>query len=189
MMVKESVEEVKMDNIKIATNFLKNKYSERLVEETADIAKHSDMFLEDLIEIIRVILDVEAITLFTLNKKDEEIYALKSVGAGIEDINKITIKYGIGIVGHTAKDKTFIISNNPESDIRFNRGFDRKTGFKTRNLLSFPIIYNSEIVAILELVNKNGDFLEEDTKILNGIITDVENLLTIALKNNSIVRK
>ncbi len=178
-----------MNHSEIAKLFLKNKYSDKLNGKTTEPGRISDMFLEDLIEILRALLNTEAASLFAVNYKTEEIYAVKSAGAGTEDLNKITIKFGIGIVGHTVKEKTCIISNNPENDIRFNRGFDRKTGFKTKNILAYPVIYNQEVSAILELINKNTDFSENDRQTLDDIFAGIGELFRIAIANNTFLRK
>ncbi|MCX7958139.1 MAG: GAF domain-containing protein [Deltaproteobacteria bacterium] len=178
-----------MNNYEFAILFLNNKYRGKSDTGTTDIVKLSDMFLEDVIEILRALFNAEAASLFAINHTSEEIYALKSAGAGTEDLNKITIKFGIGIVGHTVKDKTCIISNNPENDIRFNRGFDRKTGFKTRNLLSYPVILNDKIVSVIEIINKKSDFSESDKEILNHIFNGIKELFQVAITNNSYLRK
>ncbi|MGB9600015.1 MAG: GAF domain-containing protein [Myxococcota bacterium] len=173
----------------LAKNFLKNKYSKLSSQGEGGQSERANMFLEDIIEIARALFEVEAASLFAINHTAEEIYALKSAGAGTEDLNKITIKFGIGIVGHTAKEKSCIISNNPEQDIRFNRGFDRKTGFKTKNILSYPIIYDTKIFAILELINKKENFTESDKGILNEIFLEIKDIFISAINNNSYLRQ
>jgi GAF domain-containing protein len=168
--------------------FLKNKYSGTTEDATNDI-KRLDMFLEDTIEILRAFFNTEAISLFVVDNKSEEIYALVSAGAGTEDLNKITIKFGIGIVGHTARDRAPIISNHPESDVRFNRGFDRKTNFKTKNILSYPVIIDGNLIAIIELINKSeGNFSEDDIRLLDSFVKEFRGLLFKAINNNSFLR-
>lgn len=177
-----------MNNTAFVKNFLRNKYSDLLSKEKTEQKNRYDMFLEDLIEIMRVLFEVEAVSLFAINHPAEEIYAIKSTGAGTEDLNKITIKFGIGIVGHTAKEKSCIISNNPENDIRFNRGFDRKTGFKTKNILSYPVTYDNNLLAIVELINKKENFSDADKDTLDEIFSNIKDIFIAAVKNNSFLR-
>jgi|GEM_PF-2359960 len=179
-----------MSKYNLVHSFLKNKYSNLVAKNTSDTKARSDMFLEDTIEILRAFFDIEAASLFVVDNKAEEIYALTSSGAGTEDLNKITIKFGIGIVGHTAKEKTPIISNNPENDVRFNRGFDRKTGFKTKNILSYPIVIDNNLIAIVELINKReGGFSEEDIQTLGRFSEDFREMLLVSIEDNSFLRK
>lgn len=177
-----------MNPLQFLVKFLKNKYEGRLIETSSDLKNTSDMFLEDIIEGLRALFDVEAVSVFAINHDLEEVYAIKSAGAGTEDLNKITIKFGIGIVGHTAKDKNCIISNNPESDVRFNKGFDRKTGFKTRNILSYPVIFDDKVIAIIELINKPEEFTDEDKAYLDKIFSELKDLFRITIKSNSYKR-
>ncbi len=183
------LKEVIMNSIEFAKLFLKNKYNKKLTQDSSDKRHFSDMFLQDFIEVSKVLLNVEAISLFVTKEKEEEIYAIASAGAGTDDLNKITIKFGIGIVGHTAKERVPIISNNPENDVRFNRGFDRKTGFRTKNLLSFPVIIQEKPIAIIEFINKfEGEFGDSDIAILTDLINAIKDFLHIAIKNNSSLR-
>jgi len=179
-----------MSKYNLVHSFLKNKYSNLVAKNTSNTKARADMFLEDTIEILRAFFDIEAATLFVVDGKSEDIYALTSSGAGTEDLNKITIKFGIGIVGHTAREKTPIISNNPENDVRFNRGFDRKTGFKTRNILSYPIIIDNNLIAIVELINKrDSGFSEEDIRALDRFSEDFKEMLLVSINSNSFLRK
>ena len=75
-----------MHHHKIAKNFLKNKYKDKLSENRSDLKLKSDMFLEDIIEILRAMFYVEAASLFVINHSAEEIYAIKSAGAGTDPL-------------------------------------------------------------------------------------------------------
>lgn len=176
-----------MNNVELTKLFLRNKYANRLTDGGEEIRKVSGMFLEDFIEITRALLNVEAISLFVVKEKEEEIYPITSVGACIEDLSKITIKFGIGVVGHTAKEKTYLISNNPENDVRFNKGFDRKTGFRTKNIFSYPIIVDEKIIGIIELINKTvGNFEDTDLSAIKDLVEDIDikSLLSLAIQHN-----
>ena len=47
---------------------------------------------------------------------------------------------------------------DPYADPRFNLEIDRQTGFKTRNLLTLPMIArNGEVIGVFQIVNKRGE--------------------------------
>lgn len=176
-----------MNNVEFAKLFLRNRYANRLTDGGEEIRRIAGMFLEDLVEITRALLNVEAISLFLVKEKEEEIYAIASAGACTEDLNRITIKFGIGIVGHTAKEKTYLMSNNPENDVRFNKGFDRKTGFRTKNIFSYPIIISEKVIGIIELINKTvGNFDDTDLSVIKDLVEDIDikSLLSLAIQHN-----
>jgi phosphoserine phosphatase RsbU/P len=126
----------------------------------------------DLPELLGRILDVaktqtraERGTLFLVDERTQEIWSL--IAHGLEK-QEIRLPIGKGIAGHVAK--TGDIVNIPEAyaDPRFNPEVDKRTGFKTRNILCLPI-YNkrSKIIATLQLLNKEGGaFTDEDSDFL-----------------------
>jgi adenylate cyclase len=42
------------------------------------------------------------------------------------------------------------------ADPRFNRSYDRKTGFRTRGLLTVPMTTKGEVVGVIQVANKSG---------------------------------
>ncbi len=69
-----------------------------------------------------------------------------------------------GIAGATAQTRSTVNVPDAYADDRFNREVDRKTGFRTRNILSLPLLNHSgELVGVLQVLNKEeGAFDEYD---------------------------
>jgi len=62
-----------------------------------------------------------------------------------------------GIVGEVVRTNTVINVPDAYKDARFNPDIDRKTGFKTRNMLTFPLVgYDNSVVGVLQVLNKRG---------------------------------
>ena len=61
-----------------------------------------------------------------------------------------------GIVGHVVSTGQLININNVYNHPLFYAGCDRETGFKTRNILCFPISDNNEVIGVAELCNKQS---------------------------------
>ena len=64
-----------------------------------------------------------------------------------------------------------IISNDLKGDDRWHSLVDKKTGFKTRNIICLPISMYGEVYGCIEMLNKiGGDFDENDLKVCREMI-------------------
>lgn len=80
-----------------------------------------------------------------------------------DGVEKIVIPADEGIVGYTIKQKKPVIINDPYTHPKFLKDIDKKTGYKTNNILTAPIFNPSnEISGVIELLNKTGGFDNED---------------------------
>ena len=61
-----------------------------------------------------------------------------------------------GIVGHVVDTGHLININNVNNHPLWYQGCDQETGFKTRNILCFPISDNNEVIGVAELCNKQS---------------------------------
>jgi adenylate cyclase len=126
----------------------------------------------DLSELLGKILDVaktlttaERGTLFMVDEKTDEIWSL--IAQGMEK-QEIRLPRGRGIAGHVALTGEIVNIPDAYADDRFNPEVDKRTGFRTRNILTLPIRNKAaKIVAALQLLNKaSGSFTDEDTDVL-----------------------
>ena len=87
------------------------------------------------------------------------------------DIGEIRVPLGSGIAGTVAATGQMINLPDPYADPRFNAEIDRQTGFKTRNLLTLPMIARSgEVIGVFQVVNKRrGAFEAEDEEVLSAL--------------------
>jgi serine phosphatase RsbU (regulator of sigma subunit) len=126
----------------------------------------------DLSELLGKILDVaktlthaERGTLFMVDEKTSEIWSL--IAQGLEK-QEIRLPLGRGIAGHVAQSGDIVNIPDAYADSRFDPETDKRTGFRTRNILTLPIRNKaSKIVAALQLLNKaQGNFTDDDTDAL-----------------------
>ncbi len=126
----------------------------------------------DLAELLGRILDVakthteaERGTLFLVDEKTDEIWSL--IAHGLEK-QEIRLPIGKGIAGHVAQSGEVVLIPDAYADPRFNPEVDKRTGYRTRNILCLPIRNKAgKIIAALQLLNKqHGPFVEEDAEFL-----------------------
>ncbi len=112
------------------------------------------------------------------------------VADGVEG-GTLRVAPGEGIVGTVAVTGEPILLDDPYSDPRFDPSFDRKTGFRTRSLLTVPIRdREGTLVALLQLLNHHrGHFDVEDVDFLAELGVPFAIALSAARMHREIVRR
>ncbi len=90
---------------------------------------------------------------------------------------RIAVAPGEGLVGECLEKNKVINVRDCYSDPRFNPAVDKKTVYKTRSILSIPLVgFEQSLVGVLQLLNKEG-----------GPFTEQDELLAMALAAQSAV--
>jgi len=86
-----------------------------------------------------------------------------------EGVKEVHIPVGAGIAGGVAEDGKLVNIPDCYADSRFDPSFDKKTGYKTNNMLVLPIKDSEgEILGVLQVINKaGGHFNDKDEEYAN----------------------
>uniref|UniRef100_A0A8C6KQE8 Phosphodiesterase n=1 Tax=Nothobranchius furzeri TaxID=105023 RepID=A0A8C6KQE8_NOTFU len=117
------------------------------------------VLLQEIIVEARNLSGAEICSVFLLDRLSHELVAKVFDGGVVsEEENEFRIPADQGIAGHVATTGQILNIKDAYSHPLFYRGVDDSTGFKTRNILCFPIKdENNEVIGVAELVNKmNG---------------------------------
>lgn len=160
---------------------LVNKYNQ-IAEfaKTLIAEKDSSQIIELFAIEVKNVLQCERCSIFLIDDEANMLWTRHSDGIG-----RIVISIDSGIVGHTYQTKTPQIVNAPYEDPNFIPTIDKKSGFTTRNIAT-TIVYgtNQKVLGILQLLNKiEGDFNEEDIKLLNFFVNYVSGVIELTLMN------
>ncbi|MCQ4574466.1 MAG: GAF domain-containing protein [Candidatus Brocadiales bacterium] len=118
--------------------------------------------LFDIIDEATQITKAERGTLYLVDQKKGILTSYIAHGLATETI---TLPIGSGAAGHVAR--TGKLHNCPDVNECpfFDKGSDARTGFKTRSMLSAPVINQKNlIIGIIQLVNKQPHFTAGDEK-------------------------
>lgn len=101
------------------------------------------------------VLDCERATVFIYDHDRQELYSRVATG-----VDEIRFSVDQGIAGEVARTGEIINVPDAYADPRFNPEIDRKTGFRTRNMVTFPLVgFDRTIVGVLQVLNKHdGQF-------------------------------
>lgn len=151
-------------------------------------ASNVDEILVDLKEEITGIFEAERITVYVVDGKKRELVSRFVSG---DEIGEIRIPVSnTSISGCSALKQKLInikdVYNKKElssidPDLKFDKSWDQKTGFKTKQVLVVPVIFKKFLLGAIQLINRKdgGSF----TNIDEQSVTELAKILGIALYN------
>jgi sigma-B regulation protein RsbU (phosphoserine phosphatase) len=139
-----------------------------------------DVLLGTIVEATCEVLHCDRATIFLFDAETNELYS--RVAKGVEAIRFPADK---GIAGQAARERACVNVSDAYADPRFNPEVDKKTGYHTRNLLTFPLEnIQGDLIGVLQALNKMdrpfGDEDEELARVLSaqaGVALDRGRLL------------
>jgi len=165
-------------------------YNEGLKNITRQIhaAENIDDILLNLKDKILTLLDAVRITIYAVDHDRKEIYSKTKEGNEVKEIRLLINRQSIA--GYCATTGKILSVKNAYDDdelsglapeVEFDKSWDRKTGFLTLQVLVAPLIYNRELMGVIQLLNKkSGDaFTQEDKR----NIAEISGVLGLAFFN------
>ena len=118
-----------------------------------------DTMLAEVVDAARQVLDADRGTVFLYDENSDELVVRVATKLGT-----IRIPANKGIVGESALSRQLINVPDCYADERFNRDIDKETGYRSRCMLTIPLIgFEDTLVGVLQILNKNdGVFDEQD---------------------------
>jgi len=128
-------------------------------------ASDTDTLLAILGETSARLVNAERATIYVLDADKAELWSRLAMG---DDVGEIRIPLGTGISGMVGLTGETITLDDPYNDVRFNPEVDRRTGYRTRNLLTMPVkSAGGQIIGVFQLLNKReGSFGKDDAELL-----------------------
>jgi putative methionine-R-sulfoxide reductase with GAF domain len=145
--------------------------------ERAKKAKELQSIFETVMIKSNQLLNAERATLFMMDEEKGELWSRVATGTnGIIKIPKNT-----GIVGECVSKGQIINIADAYQDDRFNPSVDKKTGFRTRSIICYPIRDSSgKVTGAIEMINKKGNegttdavFTKNDERMLEMLANHV----------------
>ncbi|MBD3277722.1 MAG: SpoIIE family protein phosphatase [Candidatus Aegiribacteria sp.] len=123
-----------------------------------------DDMLADVVNVARDVLGAERGSVFLYDTDSNELFA--EVGTGLE-VHEIRFPADQGIAGICVRTGRIVNVPDAYAHEGFNPEIDRKMGYRTRCILSVPLVgLDGNLVGVLQLINKiDGTFSSEDERI------------------------
>jgi type II secretory ATPase GspE/PulE/Tfp pilus assembly ATPase PilB-like protein len=171
---------------------LKSEVTYRLrLQEVCNLINAADNLNGILINLVNEIMSLfhsERMTLFVVNAKRRELVSRVKSGSDIAEI-RVPISMD-SIAGWCAlKQRPVNLKNvydaaelaTIDPALKFDQSWDRKTGFTTRQVLAYPIIYKKYLLGVIQLVNRKTGTRFTATEMQS--LEEMSNILGIALYN------
>jgi len=140
----------------------------RILEVTRKLAAPFDLdtMLSEVVDVSRNILDADRGTVFLYDEATDELVVRVAT-----ELGSIRIPANKGIVGESAQTRKLINVPDCYADERFNRAIDKETGYRSRCMLTIPLLgFEDSLVGVLQILNKNdGIFDEQDEFIATAL--------------------
>jgi type II secretory ATPase GspE/PulE/Tfp pilus assembly ATPase PilB-like protein len=154
--------------------------------------KNLDEFFLDIKNELHTLFNVEQATLYAVDREKRELYS-RFLLDPIEGVREIRVpiqpqsvsgycaRYGKLLNIADAYDEAELAAISPR--LKFDRSWDERSGFRTRQMLAIPLLYERKyLMGVLLLLNKRsgGKFTEEEER----FALEIAESLAIALRNH-----
>jgi len=166
-------------------------YQKRLNTITNEIhaAGDTNEILLNLQGRILSLFDADRITIFVVDREKRQLISLLKTGDEVQEIrvglNKKSIAGFCGVTGKILNiadvyDDQALQRISP--DLRFDRSWDERTGYRTRQVLVSPIVHARQLLGVIQLLNKTHGtrFTRDD----HAALLDILKVLGLAFYKN-----
>ncbi|NIV18853.1 MAG: SpoIIE family protein phosphatase [Woeseiaceae bacterium] len=125
-----------------------------------------DNMLGEVVDAARNVLNADRGTVFLYDADTDELVVRVAT-----ELGSIRIPSDKGIVGECAQTRKLINVPDCYADERFNRAIDKETGYRSRCMLTIPLVgFEDSLIGVLQILNKNdGVFDEQDEFIASAL--------------------
>ena len=141
---------------------------EKVLEITRELARPLDLntLLAKVVDAALLILDAERGTVFLYDAQADVLTSRVATGSG-----ELRIPANRGFAGECVKTRHIVSVPDAYADPRFNPDIDKSTGYKTRCILTIPLIgHDDALVGVLQVLNKRtGVFGDDDVDLATAL--------------------
>ncbi len=151
-----------------------------------------DQVLENIMTTSRSILKADACSLMLVDEKRDELVFEVAQGPAADKLKGgMRIGRGQGIAGHVYETGEPLLIENAYADPRFNREFDRVTGYRTQTILCVPLKIKERVIGVSQVINKldGSSFNDEDDETLSLLCSNAAIAVENARLHHEILRR
>ncbi|MBL0144212.1 MAG: SpoIIE family protein phosphatase [Betaproteobacteria bacterium] len=137
---------------------------EAILAVTSKLAAPFDLLtmLAEVVSAAKQVLQADGGSVWLYDPATDEL--ILEVATGIEPLR---VPAGTGIVGACARDRQIINVPDCYADHRFNPDVDRRSGYRTRCMLTLPLVDHKDVlVGVMQVLNKADGVFDADDEVL-----------------------
>jgi K+-sensing histidine kinase KdpD len=136
----------------------------KIINSTLDLNKLLGLILNSATQSI----EADRGTLYLVDDIKKELWSKVLQGT---DMVEIRLPIGKGLAGFVAETGETILIPDTYADPRFNPEIDKRTGYRTRNMICMPMKNkDGKVIGVFQLLNKNrGSFDADDVSFIDAL--------------------
>ena len=152
-------------------------------------ARNIKQILVDLKDGILNLFSAHSITIYVVDWSRNEIFSMLLIGTQVKEIRvPINNRSIAGYVANSGKVVNIADAYDAaelkciDKELTFDVSWDKKSGFRTRQILATPIFHNKTLMGVIQILNKKkgtGKFSEEE----RGFLQEITDVLAVAFYN------
>lgn len=152
-------------------------------------APNLKQILVDLKDGILNLFNAHSMTIYVVDRPRNEIYSMFLSGTQVREIRvAINNKSIAGYVANNGKVISIADAYDTEEqkkidkELTFDLSWDKKTGFRTKQILAAPIFHNKTLMGVVQILNKktgSGKFSDDE----KGFLEEISDVLGVAFYN------
>lgn len=167
-----------------------NKRLTVLLELTRSLTSITDLdeLLAHIVKMTPEVLSAERATVFIHDRAKKELWSRTGTGLKAADIRFPDTQ---GIAGEIFTSGLPSIISDPYNHPKFNKEFDLRSGFRTLNILCYPLKnINGETIGVIQVLNKKGgEFDQDDESYLGALASGIGIVIENALLREKIKKQ
>jgi putative methionine-R-sulfoxide reductase with GAF domain len=160
------------------------------VSKLMNVETNRARLIERINEEVRGYLEADRFTVFFHDAESDELYSY--IASGLSP-GEIRIPPNLGIAGYVFQTGESVRLADAYTDPRFNPEVDKRTGYRTRSILSLPIVnQRGDRIGVVQALNKtNGanQFTDQDVSFLRELVDQISDLLDLVLRKEELARR
>ena len=137
------------------------------------VMRDREGYLRSLVELCTNAVDAERCTIYLVDHARGELRARVAQRAGVD----IVLPIGRGLAGHSAASGETINVPDAYADARFDSSTDKRSGYRTVNMLVVPVWGRSDprqVIGVIQVLNRReGVFERSDQMLLERVAESV----------------
>jgi|GEM_PF-6688325 len=127
--------------------------------------------VKERMEIVAVyakeMVGADRFSLFIYDREKDRLKSLYADGIG----GSLSLRSNVGIAGYAFHKRVTVIENDTAKNPYFLAAVDRKSGYRTKSVLTVPVVERKRqrAIGVIQLLNKNGGFSKSDGVIVEEI--------------------
>jgi signal transduction histidine kinase len=161
------------------------------IERRISAAPTLEQLLDGILARAMQLTDSDAGSLVMVSEDGGELFFKAALGEKGEEVKRLTLGAGEGIVGFVAHAGKPLIANDLPREKTYDPRVAKKVGYRARSVLCVPLSLEGRVVGALELLNKGGEggYTEADLRVATLVAGQAARAITLGKSREEEERK